>query len=282
MRPKSKIVFDSLITVVIPNFNNAKYVSSAIESVLNQTYKNLEIIVIDDGSSDDSIEVISKYAHSVRIICQKNHGVSGARNVGLSHARGSFICFLDSDDVWTENKVEKQVEVLSRNLNSCVYCGIRIVDESGSELSKILPKYKGNLQKRYLWNPGRANVLLGCSSAILPTRVAREVGGFDINLSMSADWDFFRKIADKIEIDFVDSCLVEYRQHPRNMSKGSIPQYYRDMPHAFESALEFWIMTKTFSRTTAKIARLLFLLRMSLLFIRTGNVSSLKNFFTMS
>ena len=100
---------DTLVSVIIPTYNRAKTVRNAIDSVLQQTYKNIEIIVIDDGSSDNTAQVLESYRNKVQIIQQENAGPSVARNRGIEIANGDIFCFLDSDDLWLPTKIERQV-----------------------------------------------------------------------------------------------------------------------------------------------------------------------------
>ena len=272
------MAFYPLVSVVIPNYNYAQYLDKAIESVLCQTYKNLEIIVVDDGSTDNSLVILSPYLSRITLISQSNSGVSSARNVGLLKARGEYICFLDSDDVWFKNKLEIQISYLSTRPKICVYNGIKLFEDKEGAIKVIeviKPKYKGNLWREYMWNPGRSIVLLGCSNAIIPTDIGRLVGGFDTSLSMSADWDFFRKVADVVEIEYDLRCAVGYRQHPNSMSQHNLFEYYKDMPSAYRNALKIWLIQGRISTLKARIAWLLFALRHSLIFIRAGEIASL-------
>jgi glycosyltransferase involved in cell wall biosynthesis len=103
--------------VIIPSYNTAKYISHTIDSVLGQTYKDYEIIVVDDGSTDNTKEVLKPYMDQIKYMYQKNRGRAGARNTGIKAARGKYIAFLDSDDLWTSEKLEKQVNILAKNKN---------------------------------------------------------------------------------------------------------------------------------------------------------------------
>jgi glycosyltransferase involved in cell wall biosynthesis len=270
--------FHPLVSVIIPNYNYAEFVGEAIESVLSQTYKNIEIIIVDDGSTDNSIDILSSYLSEITLVSQSNSGVSSARNAGLVKASGEYVCFLDSDDVWFSNKIEIQISHLLNNTMACVYNGIQLFEDNISVVKFIEPQYKGNLWRKYMWNPGRSIVLLGCSNAILPTEIAKSVGGFDTKLSMSADWDFFRKVADLVEIEFDLRCVVGYRQHPKSMSRSNLFDYYKDMPIAFRNALKSWLIQRRISIFEARTAWLFFVLRLSFAFIRGGEFASLCRF----
>ena len=100
-----------LVSVVIPNHNGEKYIAECIDSVLSQTYKEIEIIVVDDGSTDESLEVLNGYSKRVRIISSMNYGVNHARNLGLLGSHGDFVAFCDSDDWWEPEKIARQIHL---------------------------------------------------------------------------------------------------------------------------------------------------------------------------
>ena len=123
-------------SVIIPTYNRSKYLSDALDSVLRQTFQDLEIIVVDDGSIDNSRDIVSRYAErhpgKIRYFYQDNKGPSAARNVGIKEAKGDFIAFLDSDDLWLPDKLKEQLDVFSRNNKlGLVYTGCCIVDSNG-------------------------------------------------------------------------------------------------------------------------------------------------------
>ncbi|HEY0656892.1 MAG TPA: glycosyltransferase family A protein, partial [Pyrinomonadaceae bacterium] len=98
------------VSVIIPNYNYAKYIAETIDSVLAQTYPNLEVIVVDDGSKDDSLKILRSYGDKITVIEQKNQGVARARNIGTAYSNGEYIAFLDADDVWLPEKLARQME----------------------------------------------------------------------------------------------------------------------------------------------------------------------------
>lgn len=179
-----------LISVIIPNYNYANFLGEAIESVLNQTYKNIEIFVVDNESLDSSLKVASKYQDFIIIIKKQHGGVSSARNLGLSSAKGSYICFLDSDDIWVEDKLEKQIKVALSSHADIVYSGIDLCDENLKVQSVLLPEYRGDCYNYYFKNPTKAIVLFGCSNALIRSSQIERIGGFREYLHHSADWDF--------------------------------------------------------------------------------------------
>lgn len=224
-KPNSQL---PLVSVIIPNYNYAQYLPQSIESVLNQTYPNIELIVVDDGSTDNSSDVIRPYEKLLTLIEQDNAGVSAARNHGLALAKGDFICFLDSDDSWESEKIERQIPKFLDTTVGVVYSSINICDESLA-FREIMPAlHRGDCSGLYFKYPTSAIVLLGCSGAMIRRDVAIEVGNFDTSLNTSADWDYFRRIANVTRVDFVDIPLVNYRRHSGSMSSGSLKKYYLD------------------------------------------------------
>lgn len=131
------------VSVVIPTYNTAKYISEAIESVLAQTYKDFEIIVVDDGSTDNTKEVLQPCIEQIRYIYQGNGGRASARNTGIKAARGRYVAFLDSDDMWTPGKLEKQVDIMEGNENIDFLFGDkqRFSDDGTTIISSMFKKH---------------------------------------------------------------------------------------------------------------------------------------------
>lgn len=157
-----------LVSVVMPLYNAEKFVKKAIDSVLNQTYKNFELIIVDDCSSDGSLEIVKKLANNneeIKIISNKeNSGVSKTRNKGILEANGEYIALLDSDDIWTEEKLEKQVALLLNNEAQIVYCSYGFINENDQPIKKpfIVPE-KTNFHKML------TKSVISCSTALIKT-----------------------------------------------------------------------------------------------------------------
>ena len=138
-----------LVSVVIPVYGVERYIKEALDSVIAQTYNNLEIIVVDDQSPDNSIEIVqNSYTDSrIRIIQQKNRGLAGARNTGIRNANGSYIAFLDSDDFWQANKIEEHIATMQANMSCGVsFSASRFVDDNSESLNRLqAPKKTGQL-----------------------------------------------------------------------------------------------------------------------------------------
>lgn len=208
------------ISVIIPNYNYAQYLDQAIQSVLKQSYDNLELIVVNNGSTDNSLEILEKYEHKIHLINQPNLGQSGARNSGLSVSSGEYIAFLDADDFWQTGKLEMQ-SALMNSTTQLVYCGIAPFKEANSEFMPIvLPRYSGDCTRFFIKDPGVSIVLSGESTALFSRELLERIGTFDAALNSTAGWDFFRRCSRVTNFDFVNEPLVNYRLHATNMSKS--------------------------------------------------------------
>jgi glycosyltransferase involved in cell wall biosynthesis len=213
--------FDSFkVSVIIPNFNYADFVGEAIQSVFRQTYQNTEIIVVNNGSTDNSLEILRSFGDRIIVIDQANLGQSGARNAGLAKSTGELIAFLDADDLWDPDKLEKQIMLLHSD-TQLIYSGLsRFDSQSGLDLTSDLPVYSGDCTSHFLMNPGVAVVLGGESTALFTRELLNKVGKFDTTLNISAGWDFFRRCSVFTNFNYVPEVLVKYRIHGNNMSSN--------------------------------------------------------------
>jgi len=224
-----------LVSVIIPNYNYAHYLPAAIDSVFGQTYPNLEVIVVDDGSTDHSKEVLAGYGDRVVSVFQQNQGVSAARNNGVRASSGELIAFLDADDVWLPTKVAQQVQRFDNDAAlGLVHVGVDEVDTRGNSLITRLDGLSGQVEKELIMLTSRS-IFGGGSGLMVPRRVFDEVGGFDQGLSTSADWDIFYQICERYPVEFVPEILLKYRVHDSNMH-GNVPVMEHDMTRAFEKA----------------------------------------------
>lgn len=205
------------VSVVIPTFNHGRYVGEAVRSALDQSYQDLEVIVIDDGSTDDTREVIRGFGGRVRYFHQENRGLAAARNRGIEESRGSFVAFLDADDLWLPRKLERQLEVFDQHPSaSLVYAGIFEVDGEGRVLTEVRPRHRGMALPQLLLD----NVVIGSgTTAVVPRECLREVGGFDERLPVCEDWDLWLRIVRRYELDYADEPLAMYRLHAGNIHK---------------------------------------------------------------
>lgn len=158
-----------LITVVMPNYNGHRFVEQAIDSVLSQTYQDFELLIVDDCSEDDSLQLIKQKAQSdsrIRVIAlEKNVGVANARNVGIREAKGKYIALLDNDDLWTADKLECQLAIAEKGAD-IVYCSYDFIDEQNNEVKKpfIVPKQTN-------FNKMLASSVISCSTSFIKTEL---------------------------------------------------------------------------------------------------------------
>jgi glycosyltransferase involved in cell wall biosynthesis len=210
----SELISGPSVSVVIPTYNYGRFIAEAIESALGQTLTALEIVVVDDGSTDDTETVLRKFGGQVRYVKQLNIGVSEARNRGVDETKGELIAFLDADDIWEPTKLQKQAEQFATdNRVGLVHCGMR---EFHSTTDKTLGfRVEGSdgqvADELLVWERPAINV---SGSAIMVSRKAiDEVGGFDPRLKCGEDWDLCYRIARKYQVGFVPEPLVNYRIH---------------------------------------------------------------------
>lgn len=201
-----------MVSVVIPSFEAAEYLPDAIESVLSQTYPALELIVVDDGSTDETEAVVKKY-DGVRYIRQVNRGPAAARNRGVDEAVGEFVAFLDADDVWMANKLETQMAIFASDPDICmVYTGFFTADQS-LRLSKLYAPAPPRVALVRTVTFDKPIMTAIGSSAVVRRHVFDSVR-FDERLPPSEDWALACEIARRYPIGCVDEGLVIYRQHP--------------------------------------------------------------------
>jgi len=208
------------VSVVIPTYNHAAFLSEALENVFAQTCSPLEVIVVDDGSTDETAEVLRMYERRIRVLSQANRGVAAARNAGAAVASGELLAFLDADDAWLPAKLERQVARLDSEPEiALVHCGVAEIDNRGRQFRARLDGMEGRVSTEMLFF--RRGVILGGGSAAVIRRAAfLDVGGFDESLSTSADWDLYYRIACRCPVGFVPEVLVRYRVHGGNMHRN--------------------------------------------------------------
>lgn len=222
---------NKLISVVIPTYNRANFIKDAIDTVYSQTYQNFEIIIVDDGSSDDTSEVVKSYINpKTKYIFQKNMGVSAARNNGIKNSSGEYIIFLDSDDLWHPEKLEKQLSILENNLNiGMVMNNTQNITFSDNILLKTR-EYRAKNQKEnismLLLDPD--NVYTGPSTALIRKSVFRDAGFFDEKMTFCEDWDLFFRISLVCNVYNIPEILTYVRSHDENVTKISPVTKYKD------------------------------------------------------
>lgn len=199
------------ISVLMPCYNAAAYLREAIDSVLNQTYPEVELIVVDDGSTDDSKMILAGLSDRLVLLEQDNQGPYPARNLGLQHATGEFVAFLDADDWWDESFLEKMHAALIQSDAALSYCGWQNVGLPGPRGEPHVPPDYELEDKaiRFL----RAAAPWPIHAALVKRTVMDEVGGFDVNWPTCMDYDLWLRIAVGRRIQLVPETLAYYRHH---------------------------------------------------------------------
>jgi glycosyltransferase involved in cell wall biosynthesis len=209
------------ISVIIPTYNSELTIKETIESVQKQTFTDFEVIVIDDGSQDDTIGLVKSLLKSeprLKIFCYENGGVAVARNRGIELAQGEFISLLDADDLWTINKLELQLKALKDNPQAGVaYSWTNLVDEQSQLLfSGGCPVYEENVYGELL----QANFLLSGSNILARREAIESIGGFPTDFPLASDWDFYLKLAYKWSFVVIPEYQILYRQRLNSMSSN--------------------------------------------------------------
>lgn len=214
-----------LVSVIIPTFNRANFIERAIRSVLAQTYRNIEVVVIDDGSSDATQEIVSKY-EEIKYFKIENSGVSFARNFGVSKCLGGYIAFLDSDDEWVPDKIELQLNYLSENPSvKIVYANEKWIRNNGVvQKKKHHEKLTGLIFSKCL-----DQCFIGPSSVLMEKSLFDSSGGFDAGYEVCEDFELWLRISFKNYIGLVDQELViKYGGHDDQLStKYPAMDYWR-------------------------------------------------------
>lgn len=225
------------VSVIIPVYNSEKFVEETIKSVLNQSYESFEIIIVDDGSADRSAEIIRTFDDPrITYVYQENQGRSKARNRGISLAKGKYIAFLDSDDVWLSRHLEIEVEILKSIPEACaVYSNVWYIGEDG----KPLFRDSSWEPRKYSGTPLRNLVernFIQFSSSIVKKQLLMEIGLFNLEMEPCEDWDLWLRIVRRgYKIQHVNKVLTKYRWkdsndseiYQRTMAAGSLKVLFK-------------------------------------------------------
>lgn len=235
------------ISVIIPSYNSEKHIAETIASILGQTFKDIELIVVDDGSTDRTPSIVSSFGAPVRLIEQANAGVCAARNRGLSEAQGHFICFMDHDDYWFPDKLARQIEAFkTRPEAGVVYSSFinwhaeedgRFPPPDSFELmetaDEIDPEFSGWIYHL---------LLLDCwmltSTAMFRTEALEKCGSFDEDLPFSEDWDLWLRMAREYPMIKLQRPTTLYRQHKQQGNRVVRDVDYRSS--LLTQAVEKW------------------------------------------
>jgi glycosyltransferase involved in cell wall biosynthesis len=215
-----RVPHDPLVSVILAVHNRERSVARAIASVLAQTYSPLELIVVDDGSTDGTRGVVERFGARVTLIAQPHAGVYAARNTGLRHARGELVAFIDSDDAWLPDKLAAQVPLMRRPGVGLVFGDAVHVTapregapRTGLTCFRVSPARRGRAADRFAW----CNFVPTCT-VLVRRSCLEETGGFSEAGEVSADYLAWFRIALRHELDYVDRPVAEYTVHPEGIS----------------------------------------------------------------
>ena len=205
--------------MLISTYNRLPKVKEAIDSVLKQTYRDFELWVVDDGSTDGTGELLKVFGNKIKYLCQVNRGVSAARNLGLKVSRGKYVAFLDSDDLWEPRKLEIQVRCMEANPQFPLCYTDEIWIRMGV---RVNPKKKHAKSSGWIFEKCLPLCIISPSSAIMKRTLLDEIGGFDENLPVCEDYDFWLRVTRRYPVLFIDKKLIVKRGgHPDQLSTRS-------------------------------------------------------------
>jgi glycosyltransferase involved in cell wall biosynthesis len=209
------------VSVIIPAYNAMKYLPETLESVLKQTFTDFEVVIVDDGSSDNICEWANQIIDDrVRLISQQNQELAAARNTGILNSTGEYIAFIDADDIWEASKLEKQVNYLDSDpLVGLVDTWTALIDENGNFLNKIINNSIEGDVRRIATEVCNAFIASGSSPMIRRTCFDK-VGLFDVDIKFAEDVDMWIRIGIHYHFGVVKEPLIRYRQHPNNKSRN--------------------------------------------------------------
>ncbi len=213
------------ITIIVPVLNGEKYIRQALQSAIDQIFRDFEIIVVDGKSTDKTVKIVNEFAKKdkrINLVTQISPGLPSARNLGVSLSKGEYIAFLEADDVWHPEKLLLQVECLDKNPDiGLVSCYSAVIDQNGLLLGWILGiNVNGDVYKKVIWR----NSISSCSVPLIRKKCLDEVGQFDDDVKFCDDYDMWVRLAKKYLFKTITKPLVGYRRCESNRSKN-----YRDM-----------------------------------------------------
>ena len=206
-------------SIIVPVYNGASTIRETLDSVLQQSVEAFELIVIDDGSTDSTLEVVASFEDPrLSVFSYPNAGVSATRNRGVAHASAEYVSFIDADDLWTPDKLARQLEALEKSPNAAVaYSWTDYIDETGRLVAHDQQvSFSGNVYGELLCR----DFLESASNATIRRQAFLDIGGFDSSLSGAADWDFFLRLAKDYDFVAVPYPGVLYRISDSSMSSN--------------------------------------------------------------
>lgn len=230
-----------MVSVVTPTYNRADFLAEAIDSVLAQTYTRFEMIIVDDGSTDGTRELVERYSDDPRIryFYQENQGQSVARNWGIAEAKGEFVCFLDSDNAWFPHKLERSLDVFRANPSvDIVYGDNVLIDEHGRESGRdSMVRHSGRITSELL-----KDNFVTMNTTMTRRRCLEEMGGFNPNDPVADDYGLWLRLSSRYKFEYVPEVFGKYRVMSNQISSNKdkrfwsneriLTEFLRDFPTA--------------------------------------------------
>jgi glycosyltransferase involved in cell wall biosynthesis len=231
---------NSLISIIVPNYNNELYLEECIESILNQTYKNIEIVIIDDYSSDKSKDIIKLYQEKYNFVTvifnETNQGVTKNRDVAISKAKGYYITTLDSDDYYMDKqKIEKEIAILEKykkndQFNIISFSNIVLVNKEGK---RLFPNAKNNIKEGNIFKNIFARDCMIPRDFIFTKEQYLDAGGFDINIPIYEDWDLKLRLAKNNQFFYSGLDGIGYRRHGAGLSSAEHSKHIKWLKYIY-------------------------------------------------
>ena len=233
------------VSVIIPAYNAMTYLPVTIDNLIRQTFTNFEVLIVNDGSSDDIVEWFSQVCdRRLRLISQANQGISQTRNRGIIEAKGEYVAFLDADDLWHPSKLQKQVSCLdSYPQISLVHSWLLLIDKLGRSTGKVLKYNLSGWVEPQLLERNQ----IGCQSVMIRRRCFDFVGLFDPKLRTIEDWDMWIRMSRRYQFMAIAEPLTYYRQHVDSMTNNWLiveTNFHTTIEKAYAAAPEAWLHLK--------------------------------------
>ena len=213
-----------LVSVIIPVYNSAQFLTESLESVINQTYQNIEIICVNDGSTDNSLEILQQYSDKITIISQKNYGLASALNLGIRKMKGIWFKWFSPDDIMYPYTIQTLIDESKNNPNTILYSNWNIIDENGKKLREFQESNYNKLSN-FEYNIRLLDrQLINVNTALIPSSLFEKNSMRDLTDHVTIDYDFFLRSALLHDIKFylISKPLIKYRIHSNQLSHKNI------------------------------------------------------------
>jgi len=220
-----------MISIIVPTYNAERYLRQAVESILEQDYLDVELIVVDGKSTDSTVNILREYGKEIRWISEKDKGEPDAINKGMAMAKGELIGFLNADDIYLPNALSTVVEHFKDYPNSMwAYGKCKIIDEDGEEARGLVTKIKELFQPHYSYSRLLIGDFIAQPAAFWRRELVNEIGNFDIRETLAFEYDFWLRAGKLYRPGFINEYLASWRAHSESLTVNNI---YKDMKDAY-------------------------------------------------